>query len=138
MYKVEIKIGEYVFLEDEIVTIETSDFEKAQIIQEFIEFQQAYGWAVDYDVTEEFLANQFDEDEGVEFGEDEEYVYDEETDAWYWLDEETDTWYVYDEESDDFVEYIEYVEDEESEDEDEAEAEEPSTVTHYVITRVEE
>jgi len=125
MYKLEIEIGDWDWNSDK-VTIETDDFEKAQIIQEFIEFQKNYGWAVEYDVTEEFLANQFDEDEGVEFGEDEEYVYDE----------ETDTWYVYDEESDDFVEYIEYVEDEESE--DEAEAEEPSNVTHYVITRVEE
>lgn len=133
MYKVEIKIGDYAFMEDEVVTIETSDFEKAQIIQEFIEFQQSYGWAVDYDVTDEFLINQFD-DEGVEFGEDEdeEYVYDEETDAWYWLDEEADVWYVYDEESDDWVEYVE---DEESEDE----AEEASdNVTHFVITRIEE
>ena len=125
MYKVEITIGEYDFLDTEMVTIETNDFEKAQIIQEFIEFQKAYGWAVDYDVTEEYLENQDDEDE--------EYVYDEETDAWYWYDEELDTWYVYDEESDDWIEYIEYVE------EDEVEAEEePNTVTHYVITRVEE
>jgi hypothetical protein len=128
MYKVEIKIGEWDFLEAETVTIETSDFEKAQIIQEFIEFQQAYGWAVDYDVTEEFLANQFGEDE------DEDYVYDEDTDAWYWYDEDLDTWYVYDEDADD---WFEYVEDEESEDEAEAE-EEPTTVTHYVITRVED
>jgi hypothetical protein len=128
MYKVEIKIGDWDFLEDEVVTIETSDFEKAQIIQEFIEFQQAYGWAVDYDVTDEFLANQDDEDE--------EYVYDEETDAWYWYDEDLDTWYVYDEESDDWFEYLEY--EDEDEDESEDEAEEPSTVTHYVITRVEE
>jgi len=130
MYRVEIKIGEYAFMEDEVVTIETSDFEKAQIIQEFIEFQQAYGWAVDYDVTDEFLINQFD-DEDVEFGEDEdeEYVYDEETDAWYWLDEEADVWYVYDEESDDWIEYVE----EESEDEAESD-----NVTHFVITRIEE
>ena len=124
MYRVEIKIGDYAFMEDEVVTIETSDFEKAQIIQEFIEFQQAYGWAVDYDVTDEFLANQDDEDD--------EYVYDEDTDAWYWLDEEADVWYVYDEESED---WIEYVEDEESEDE----AEEKSDgVTHFVVTRIEE
>jgi hypothetical protein len=129
MYKVEIKIGDWDFMDDEILTIETSNFEKVQIIQEFIEFQKEYGWAVDYDVTDEFIANQFD-DAGVEFGEDEdeEYVYDEETDAWYWLDEEADVWYVYDEESDD---WIEYVEDEESEDE-------TATVTSYVITRIEE
>jgi hypothetical protein len=125
MYKVEIKIGDWDFMEDEVVTIETSDFEKAQIIQEFIEFQKAYGWAVDYDVTDEFIDNQFDEDE------DEEYVYDEETDAWYWYDEELDTWYVYDEESDDWIEYIEYVE------EDEAKVE-SDNVTHFVITRIEE
>jgi len=131
MYKVEIKIGDWDFVQDEVVTIETFDFEKAQIIQEFIEFQQAYGWAVDYDVTDEFLLNQFD-DAGVEFGEDEEYVYDEETDAWYWYDEDADAWYVYDEESDD---WIEYVEDEESEEEAEDEA---TTVTSYVITRIEE
>jgi len=130
MYKLEIDIGDWGFMEDEVVTIETSDFEKAQIIQEFIEFQKEHGWAVDYDVTEEFLANQSDEDEG----EDEEYVYDEDTDAWYWYDEELDTWYVYDEEADD---WFEYVEDEESEDEAETE-EEANTVTHYVITRVEE
>jgi hypothetical protein len=125
MYKVEIKIGEYDFLETEMVTIETSDFEKAQIIQEFIEFQQDHGWAVDYDVTDEFIANQFDD-------EDEEYVYDEDTDAWYWYDEDADTWYVYDEESDD---WFEYVEDEESEDEAE---EQSDGVTTFVITRIEE
>jgi hypothetical protein len=125
MYKLEIEIGDWDWNLDK-VTIETDDFEKAQIIQEFIEFQKAYGWAVDYDVTDEFLANQDDEDE--------EYVYDEETDAWYWYDEDLDTWYVYDEESDD---WFEYVEDEESEDEAETE-EESNTVTHYVITRVEE
>jgi hypothetical protein len=132
MYKLEIEIGDWDWNSDK-VTIETDDFEKAQIIQEFIEFQKNYGWAVDYDVTEEFLVNQFDEDE------DEEYVYDEETDAWYWYDEDADTWYVHDEEADDWFEYVEdeESEDEESEDEEsEDEAEEPSTVTHYVITRV--
>ena len=135
MYKVEIKIGDWDFVQDEVVTIETSDFEKAQIIQEFIEFQQEYGWAVEYDVTDEFLLNQFD-DASVEFDEDEdeEYVYDEDTDAWYWYDEDADAWYVYDEESDD---WIEYVEDEESEEEEEAE-DEATTVTSYVITRIEE
>jgi len=124
MYKVEIKIGDWDFLDDEVVTIETNDFEKAQIIQEFIEFQQDHGWAVDYAPTAEYLANQNDEDE--------EYVYDEDTDAWYWYDEDADTWYVYDEESDDWVEYVE---DEESEDEAE---EQSDGVTTFVITRIEE
>ena len=126
MYKVQINIADWDFVDDEILTVETSDFEKVQIIQEFIEFQKEYGWAVDYDVTDEFIAAQFD-DAGIEFDdEDEEYVYDEDTDAWYWYDEEADVWYVYDEESDD---WIEYVEDEEPEDE-------TPTVTSYVITRV--
>jgi len=130
MYKVQINIADWDFMDDEILTIETSDFEKVQIIQEFIEFQKEYGWAVDYDVTDEFIAAQFD-DAGIEFDdEDEEYVYDEDTDAWYWYDEEADVWYVYDEESDDWIEYVE----EESEDE-ESEDEAP-TITSYVITRV--
>jgi len=139
MYKVQINIADWDFMDDEILTVETSDFEKVQIIQEFIEFQKEYGWAVDYDVTPEFIAEQFD-DAGIEFdedededeGEDEEYVYDEDTDAWYWYDEEADVWYVYDEESDDWVEYVE----EESEDE-ESEDEAP-TITSYVITRIED
>ena len=133
MYKVQINIADWDFMDDEILTVETSDFEKVQIIQEFIEFQKEYGWAVDYDVTDEFIAAQFD-DAGVEFdeGEDEEYVYDEDTDAWYWYDEEADVWYVYDEESDDWIEYVE----EESEDE-ESEDEAP-TITSYVITRIED
>lgn len=46
MYKVEIDIS--VWGGDETLTIETCDFEKVQIIQEFIEFQQEHGWAVDY------------------------------------------------------------------------------------------
>ena len=70
MYKVQINIADWDFMDDEILTVETSDFEKVQIIQEFIEFQKEYGWAVDYDVTPEFIAEQFD-DAGIEFDEDE-------------------------------------------------------------------
>jgi hypothetical protein len=136
MYKVEVKINEYAFTEEESITIETFDFDKVEIIVKFIEFQQDHGWAVDYAPTAEYLANQDDEDAGVEFGEDEEYVYDEDTDAWYWYDEDADAWYVYDEESDDWVEYVE---DEESEEESEEKSEdEATTVTSYVITRIEE
>jgi len=137
MYKVQINIADWDFVEDEILTIETSDFEKVQIIQEFIDFQKEYGWAVDYDVTPEFIANQFD-DAGIEFDaeEDEEYVYDEDTDAWYWYDEEADVWYVYDEESDDWVEYVEDEESEDEESEDEESEDEAPTVTSYVITRI--
>ena len=131
MYKVQINISDWDFMDDEILTVETSDFEKVQIIQEFIEFQKEYGWAVDYDVTDEYLANQSDEDA------DEEYVYDEDTDAWYWYDEDADTWYVHDEESDDWVEYVEE-ESEDEESEDEESEDEALTVTSYVITRIED
>jgi hypothetical protein len=68
MFKIEIDIAEWDFGND-TVTIETDDFDKIAIIQEFIEFQQLHGWCVDYDVTEEFEYNQCDEDE---IGEDEE------------------------------------------------------------------
>jgi hypothetical protein len=64
MYKVEIEIGDWTWVEDEIVTIETADFEKAQIIQEFIEFQKDHGWAADYDVVE--YEDEEEEDEEVE------------------------------------------------------------------------
>ena len=72
MYKIEINIAEWEFANDS-VTIETDDFEKIAIIQEFIEFQQLHGWAVDYDVTDEYEYDQCDEDEIVEDEESEEY-----------------------------------------------------------------
>jgi len=72
MYKIEINIAEWEFGDDS-VTIETDDFDKIAIIQEFIEFQQLHGWCVDYDVTEEFAYNQCEEDEIVEDEVSEEY-----------------------------------------------------------------
>jgi hypothetical protein len=60
MYKLEIDVSDWVY-EDEVVTIESHDFDKLAIIAEFIEFQKEYGWAADYDVTEEFAENQADE-----------------------------------------------------------------------------
>ena len=52
MYKVVIDIGDWSWNEDQKVTIETDDFEKAEMIVEFIEFQKDHGWAADYDVVE--------------------------------------------------------------------------------------
>jgi len=72
MYKIEINIAEWDFGSD-TVTIETEDFDKIAIIQEFIEFQQLHGWCVDYDVTDEYEYNQCDEDESAEDEEGEEY-----------------------------------------------------------------
>jgi len=52
MYKVIIDLGDWSWDEDQTVTIETSDFDKALIIQEFIEFQKDHGWAADYEAVE--------------------------------------------------------------------------------------
>ena len=75
MFKIEIDIAEWDCASD-TVTIETSDFDKIAIIQEFIEFQQLHGWCVDYDVTDEYEFNQCDEDDedADESDEDEEYA----------------------------------------------------------------
>jgi hypothetical protein len=64
MYKVVIDIGNWSWDEDQTVTIETDDFDKVLIIQEFIEFQKEHGWAADYDLVE-------DDEEEVEDDEDE-------------------------------------------------------------------
>ena len=72
MFKIEINIADWDFGTD-TVTIETSDFDKIAIIQEFIEFQQLHGWCVDYDVTEDFVYNQCDEDETYEDEDGEEF-----------------------------------------------------------------
>jgi len=66
MYKVIIDIGDWTWNEDEKVTIETVDFETAQIIQEFIEFQKEHGWAADYELSQEYVDNQSEEEEEVE------------------------------------------------------------------------
>jgi len=52
MYRVEIDIS--VWGGDERVVIETCDFEKVQILQEFIDLQIEHGWAVEYDVITEY------------------------------------------------------------------------------------
>lgn len=52
MYKIEIDISAWGG--DEKVTIETSDFEKIEVIREFIEFQQENGWAADYEQVVDF------------------------------------------------------------------------------------
>jgi hypothetical protein len=59
MYKIEIDISAWG--SDEKVTIETSDFEKIEMLREFIEFQQDNGWAADYEHVVEL-----DEEEEVE------------------------------------------------------------------------
>ena len=40
------------FIENEKITIETWDFEKIEIIKDFIAFQEEHGWAVDYEAVD--------------------------------------------------------------------------------------
>jgi hypothetical protein len=61
MYKVTIDISDWG--SDEFVTIETTDFEKVQIIQEFITFQQENGWSADYEAVVDFEEEDEEEDE---------------------------------------------------------------------------
>ena len=49
MYKLVIDLC---WIEDEKVTVESHDFEKITIIQEFIAFQEENGWAVDYEAVD--------------------------------------------------------------------------------------
>ena len=69
MYTVKIDISDWG--NEEFVTIETGDFGKVQLIQEFIEFQRENGWAADYEHVVEFDDEEDAEDEEVEITEDE-------------------------------------------------------------------
>jgi len=93
MYKITIDLSAW-GTEDELMTIETFDFDKIEIIKEFIEFQQEHGWAVDYDVVKQ------EEDEDEDEVEDGDHFYDAETDTWYQYDEENDEWNELEDESD--------------------------------------
>ena len=46
----------------EKITVETHDFDKIQVIQEFINFQEENGWAVEYEAIDE-LDEDFEETE---------------------------------------------------------------------------
>jgi len=81
MYKIEIDISDWEFGTDTVV-IETNDFEKIAIIQEFIEFQENFGWAVDYDVTDEYYYNQSDEEVSEDEVEEDEVEEDEESEEY--------------------------------------------------------
>jgi len=61
MYKIEIDISAWGG--DEKVTIETSDFDKIEMLREFIEFQQENGWAADYEHIIELDEEELEEDE---------------------------------------------------------------------------
>ena len=55
--KFEMEIG---YIQNEKITVETWDFDKIQIIRDFIAFQEEHGWAVEYEAID------IDEDEDTE------------------------------------------------------------------------
>jgi hypothetical protein len=81
MYKIEISIADWEFGSD-TVTVETTDFDKIAIIQEFIEFQKEHDWCVDYDVTEDWLYQCDEEVMEDEEAEEDESNEDEESDEY--------------------------------------------------------
>jgi len=85
MYKIEISLGW-----EEKVVIETDDFNKIALIQEFIALQEDCGWGVE----------------------------DEEDDELSFEDEDGNVWY-YDEELDEWIEWVEDEEEEEEEEDEE-------------------
>jgi hypothetical protein len=71
MYKVEIELGGW----GETITIETSDFSKATLLAEFVELQEACGWAEDDELV-------FTDEDGIT------WVYDEDLDEWVEVEDE--------------------------------------------------
>jgi hypothetical protein len=61
MYKIEIDISDWG--NDEKVIIETNDFDKIELIKEFIEFQRDNGWAADYEQVVDFDEEDEEEDD---------------------------------------------------------------------------
>ena len=49
---------------NEKIVVETFDFEKIQIIKDFIDFQEDHGWAVEYEAIDEI--DEFEEDTAEE------------------------------------------------------------------------
>jgi hypothetical protein len=73
MFKLEINIADYEWIDGEKVVVETSDFEKAQVILEFIEFQKDFDWSADYEMSDDECEYEEDEEEEYEEEEYEEY-----------------------------------------------------------------
>jgi hypothetical protein len=62
--KFEMAIG---YIENEKITVETWDFDKIEIIKEFIDFQEEHGWAVDYEAIEPLDFEDTEEEEAPPF-----------------------------------------------------------------------
>ena len=60
--KFEMEIG---YIQNEKITVETWDFDKIQIIRDFIAFQEEHGWAVEYEAVEPLDFEEETEEEEV-------------------------------------------------------------------------
>ena len=56
------------FIGNEKITVETFDFEKIQVIQEFIQFQEENGWEVEYEAVESLDFEDTEDEEVVVAG----------------------------------------------------------------------
>ena len=56
---------EFGWTSNEKIVVETFDFEKIQIIQDFIQFQEEHGWEVEYEAIDE-IEDEFEEDTAEE------------------------------------------------------------------------
>jgi hypothetical protein len=58
---------EFGWLQNSKITIETHDFDIINIFQEFVEFQEQYGWSVDYVAVEDIdFEDEDDTDEEID------------------------------------------------------------------------
>ena len=56
---------EFGWTSNEKIVVETFDFEKIQIIQDFIQFQEEHEWEVEYEAIDE-IEDEFEEDTAEE------------------------------------------------------------------------
>jgi Ran GTPase-activating protein (RanGAP) involved in mRNA processing and transport len=54
---------EFGWLQGNKISIETQDFDIISIFQEFVDFQETYGWGVEYTVVEDLDFEDEDEDD---------------------------------------------------------------------------
>jgi hypothetical protein len=57
---------EFGWLQNSKITIETQDFDIISIFQEFVEFQENYGWGVEYTVVEDEFDGAFDDEDDTD------------------------------------------------------------------------
>jgi hypothetical protein len=57
---------EFGWLQNSKIIIETHDFDIISIFQEFVEFQESYGWGVEYVAVEDMDEDLFDDEDDTD------------------------------------------------------------------------